>query len=200
MTGRVLGHEPDGPPPYSPVDDLAELCAVAVHRLTASAGDALRMRAVLLRLRDGLDIGMDDSRHALAWREAIERWLGGGMPGTPTGKALAERTEMIATAQRQVLDLNELLETSERTNVAFQEQRRINGEVIAELRAENERLRAELDARAAAGEVRIVPGDRAMLDRVLAQPSPWHPEEGEVVRAAADGYQVTWRGGVWVPE
>jgi len=139
-----------GPPPYSPVNDLAELCAVAVHRLTASAGDALRMRAVLLRLRDGLDIGLEDSRDPARWREAIDRRL---------------------------------------------------REAIAELRAENERLRAELDAhRKQDGDVRIVPGGRAMLERVLAQPSSWQPKEGEVVRAAADGTQVTWRGGMWVLE
>jgi hypothetical protein len=194
----VSGH--DGPPQYSPVNDLAELCAVAVHRLTASAGDALRMRAVLLRLRDGLDIGMDDSRHALVWRDALDRWLGGGMPGTPTGKALAERTEQIATAQRQVLELDaenaRLRERDQNASAVVAQQAMENTALVTE----NARLRAELDARDNPdANVNIVPGDRAMLERVLAG-TGWQPDEGEVVRAAADGYQVTRRGGAWVPE
>jgi len=186
MTGRVLGHEPDGPPQYSPVNDLAALCAASARRLIASAGDTLRVRSVLIALSDGLEVHGDGTRDPAAWRAAIERWLGGGM------------REQLAIAQQ--------LEARERTvtalDTAFQEQRRVNGEVIAELHAENARLRAELDARDNQdANVNIIPGPREMLEKVLASPSSdWQPEEGEVVRAAADGYQVTRRGGVWVPE
>jgi hypothetical protein len=194
------------PGSYSPVGDLAELCALAAYRLINSGGGALHTRAVLLRLRDGLDVGLEDSRDQAEWREAIERWLGGGMPGTPTGRVLADQrgTEMIATAQRQVLELNELLGASE---TRYADAHANASAVIAQqamkntaLVAENARLRAELDAHGVDVSVDIIPGDRAMLERVLAATSDWQPEEGEVVRAAADGYQVTWRGGAWVPE
>jgi hypothetical protein len=175
------------PGSYSPVGDLAELCALAAYRLINSGGGALHTRAVLLRLRDGLSIGLEDSRDQAEWREAIERWLGGGMPGTPTGRVLADQrgTEMIATAQRQVLELNELLGASE---TRYADAHANASAVIAQQAMENTALVAE-NARL-----------RAELERVLAATSDWQPEEGEVVRAAADGYQVTWRGGAWVPE
>jgi hypothetical protein len=157
------------PGSYSPVPDLAELCAVQVRRLMSNADMALRTRAILLRLRDGLDIGLEDSKHALAWREALDR---SGM-------------RRMTSDEQQGVYLDEITRVMRENN---------------DLRAENERLRAELDAHGADVSVNIIPGDRAMLERVLAATSDWKPEEGDVVRAAADGTQATWRGGMWVLE
>jgi hypothetical protein len=50
----------------------------------------------------------------------------------------------------------------------------------------------------AEGRLSIVPGNRALLEQLLAE-TGWRPDEGDVVRAAADGYEVEWRAGTWVP-
>jgi len=76
------------------------------------------------------------------------------------------------------------------------------------LRAENARLRAELDACKSRDVTApwpppgyaVFPGGREAMERTLAMSGGFPGKEGDVVRAAADGYTLTRRGGAWVPE
>jgi hypothetical protein len=88
-------------PGYDPLPDLAEVLADI-----ACQGDraTINARSAKDRLAAGLGVGGQVS--SLPWldalRKAQEAALGNGMPGTPTGRALTERTEIIARLEAKL--------------------------------------------------------------------------------------------------
>ena len=199
----------DGPSvtgaPYEPLADLAELCALTVRQLTAEPREAwspgAAARGIVRRLRDQLGVDPEASSTVLAWQTALAVTLASGMPGTPAGRALTERAEQLAAAQNLVLtrdaEVRELRRLLSQREDGYQVLAAGHSRTLGEKNAEIARLQAEIDARDDR-KVHIVPGGRAMLERLLTGRGGWVPEEGETVRASADGYTVRWNGAAWV--